>query len=135
MKYLLPFVSLLSLVAACDRESPTGATNKAAAPFVPAMPPSALTRMGKKGCFVGMHRCTGEKLEACDDERGFVPVNTCMSAAHCNAALQQCLVDPCILGEKQCNGRWLEQCNANGWRQIEDCKQAAACNATLGKCE
>lgn len=123
------------LVVGCERESPTGNSNRAAAPFVPATPPSALTRMGRAGCFVGIHRCSGEKLEICDEEKGFVQVNTCQSSSHCNAALQQCLVDPCILGEKQCNGRYLEQCNANGWRQLEDCKKAESCNASLGKCE
>lgn len=123
------------LVLGCDRESQMGSSNKAAAPFVPAAPPSAFTRMGRAGCAVGIHRCSGEKLERCDEEKGFVQVNTCLSAAHCNAALQQCLVDPCILGEKQCNGRLLEQCNANGWRQLEDCKKPESCNGTLGKCE
>lgn len=122
------------VLVACDRESPSGSTEKAA-PFVPATPPSALTRMGRAGCLVGIHRCRGEKLEACDEQNGFVHVNTCLSSSHCNAALQQCLVDPCILGEKQCNGRFLEECNANGWHQLEDCKKAESCNAAVGKCE
>jgi hypothetical protein len=91
--------------------------------------------MGRAGCAVGIHRCRGEKLESCDEEQGFVEVNTCQSAAHCNAALQQCLVDPCILGEKQCNGRALEQCNANGWRVVEDCKKPELCNQSEGKCD
>src|SRR5688572_10745864 len=131
MKWLL---ALVVFSFSCDRESSKGSSDKAA-PFVPAQPPSAFTKMGRGGCVIGRHRCSGEMLEACDDEKGWQRVNTCMSAAHCNSALQQCLVDPCILGEKQCNGRSLEECNANGWRQIEDCKTPERCNAERGKCE
>lgn len=133
MRMQLVCVGML-LVPACDRPSPSGKSDKAA-PFVPASPPSAFTRMGRGGCAVGKHRCNGEKLEACDEEKGFVQVNTCLSAAHCNAAMQQCLVDPCILGEKQCNGRSLEECNANGWKEKEDCRLPEKCNANLGKCD
>jgi hypothetical protein len=133
MKWVLP-LCVVSLFA-CDRESSRGNASEKAAPFVPAQPPSAFTKKGRAGCLIGRHRCSGELLEACDDIQGWQRVNTCMSAAHCNAALQQCLVDPCILGEKQCNGSWLEECQANGWRSIEDCKQPDRCNAQSGKCD
>ncbi|MFO0568621.1 MAG: hypothetical protein U0263_23365 [Polyangiaceae bacterium] len=86
------------------------------------------------GCVPGVHRCVGEKLEACDPQDGFVQVNVCQTAAHCNAKLRQCLVDPCILGEHQCNGAVLEQCHANGWTVVARCDSEAACDAEKGSC-
>jgi hypothetical protein len=86
-------------------------------------------------CVPGIHRCAGDKLEACDAAAGgFVQVNVCQTAAHCNAKLKQCLVDPCILGEHQCHGADLEQCHANGWTRVKQCDSAEACDAERGQC-
>ena len=78
----------------------------------------------------------GEKLELCDvEQNGWARANVCQTRAHCNAALGQCLVDPCILGEHQCNGQKLEECHANGWQASQDCGKPEKCNAAAARCE
>ncbi len=132
MKAAIVFFVLVA--ASCDRPHASRNDSAKAAPFVPPAAPGAPARIGKGGCAVGTHRCSGEKLEACDQDKGWIEVNVCMSAAHCNAAMQQCLVDPCVLGETQCDGRKLQQCNANGWKDIQDCKKPELCDGLGGKC-
>jgi hypothetical protein len=99
--------------------------------------PDAATdaRFPAVGCVPGKHRCVGEKLEACDPAHGgWTQVNVCQSAAHCNGMMKQCLVDPCVLGEYQCDGPVLQRCSANGWSDVRTCPSAAACDATNGTC-
>ncbi|MBK9000214.1 MAG: hypothetical protein IPM35_31235 [Myxococcales bacterium] len=123
----------------CERERPAP-TEGAARPLVlgSASASAAPARTAPPGmsCVPGTHRCAGDKLESCDaSARGFVQVNVCQTAAHCNAKLGQCLVDPCILGEHQCHGADLEQCHANGWTRVRQCDSQEACNAERGRCE
>lgn len=128
----------LALLAGCERES-AAPSQGVAKPLIlgstsalpPALPRSAPP--GPGGCVVGTHRCAGDKLEACEAS-GFVQVNVCQTAAHCNAKLRQCLVDPCILGEYQCHGADLEQCHANGWARARQCDSSEACDAEQGRC-
>lgn len=90
---------------------------------------------GPLGCEPGRHRCVGEKLEACDPAHGgWTQVNVCQTQAHCNAKLKQCLVDPCILGEYQCHGRELEQCDSNGWAVRRTCYPPERCDPEAGRC-
>lgn len=130
-------LALAVLLLSCERES--RAPNEGAAkPLVLGSAPAGPTssgppRLSAAGCVLGAHRCVGDKLEACE-ERGFVQVNVCQTAAHCNGKLRQCLVDPCILGEHQCNGSDLEQCHANGWTRVSQCDSPAACDAERGRC-
>jgi hypothetical protein len=133
----LAFLLLALTCASCDRSDPpsrggaakplpferaSGATLRDAAP-----------RPGL-GCEPGKHRCVGEKLEACDPARGWVQVNVCQTAAHCNGKLKMCLVDACVLGEHQCDGRFLQQCSANGWTNVRDCAHEEQCDAEHGRC-
>lgn len=128
-------------LSGCDRperEPPRGAA--APLPFETAARASsapAAEERGSRGasCPSGAHRCEAEKLVACDPAQGgWVQVNVCQSAAHCNAKLGQCLVDPCVLGEHQCAGAKLEQCQANGWTVVRDCGSPADCDAESGNC-
>ena len=129
-----------AVLASCERperERPKGAA--APLPFETASSPSSAetgrpaTRAA--GCASGAHRCEGEKLFACEPAQGgWAQVNLCQSAAHCNAKLGQCLVDPCVLGDHQCNGARLEQCQANGWTLLRDCGSPATCDAENGTC-
>ncbi len=130
--------SLLAL-SACQRErrerddSSSGAV---AAPLkLPRADAGAAFAPRNLGCTPGKHRCVGENLEACDPEQGgWTRVNVCQTAAHCNGALQQCLVDPCVLGEYQCDGPVLQQCHANGWEDVQNCGSREKCDATNGAC-
>src|SRR5262245_2253323 len=107
-------VSALVACAACDR-NPSGRseaeperTARGAAQSFPhpvtSVDPRVVARIG---CTPGKYRCIAERLEMCDPEQGWARANTCQTSAHCNAAAGQCLVDPCILGEHQCNGKLL----------------------------
>lgn len=136
---LLPLAALVAL--GCERES-RAPSEGVAKPLVLA-PASAATAAAEAGapappglgCVPGTHRCAGDKLEACEvSAGGFVQVNVCQTAAHCNAKLGQCLVDPCILGEHQCHGAALEQCHANGWTRVRQCDSPQACDAENGAC-
>jgi hypothetical protein len=92
-------------------------------------------RLAAVGCLPGKHRCVGERLEACDPAHGgWTEVNVCQSAAHCNGMMKQCLVDPCVLGEHQCDGAVLQQCHANGWEDVRNCGTLEKCDAQNGAC-
>jgi hypothetical protein len=134
----LALTSLSVLLAvACDR--PEKAPSEGAARPLPFESGSAVVlsdaapRPGL-GCEPGRHRCSGEKLEACDPLRGWIQVNVCQTAAHCNGKLRQCLVDACVLGEHQCDGRFLQQCQANGWTTVRECARDDECDAEHGIC-
>ena len=125
------------LSVGCDREGrepPQGAAKPL--PFeVQSAAPAQSFPARALGCIPGKHRCVVENLEMCDPKAGgWTRVNACQTAAHCNAKLQQCLVDACVLGEWQCNGADLEQCHGNGWERVQSCKSAVACNEASGSC-
>lgn len=134
---------LVLALAACDREG-REPSRGAARPLsfestgdATALPVSdaKVARVAPVGCMPGAHRCVQEKLEACDPRQGgWVQVNVCQTAAHCNGKLKQCLVDPCILGEHQCDGALLQQCHANGWTTVRNCGSAETCDADNGSC-
>jgi len=138
-------IVLLTLAGAtgCDQKSsgrgeaePERTARGAAQSF-----PRAVTSVDPKvaariGCTPGTYRCVSEKLETCDAEQGgWARANICQTSAHCNAAAGQCLVDPCILGEHQCNGKLLEQCHGNGWQTAQDCGRPEKCNANAARCD
>jgi hypothetical protein len=139
-------IATLMVLFGCDRRSPgpgggsepepERTARGAAQRFprgVPSHDPAVAARIG---CVPGTYRCVSDKLEVCDVEQsGWARANVCQTSAHCNAALGQCLVDPCVLGEHQCNGAVLEQCHGNGWTRANDCGTPEKCNANAGRCD
>jgi hypothetical protein len=125
----------------CDRpsgrsEAEPERTARGAAQSFPRAVTSVDPRVAARlGCTPGTYRCLAEKLEMCDPEQGWAQANVCQTSAHCNAAAGQCLVDPCILGEHQCNGKTLEECHANGWQASQDCGKPEKCNASAARCD
>jgi hypothetical protein len=132
-------LALALSLAACKCDGERRNTAEGAAKPLPfevrsAGPPSSA--VARVGCAPGKHRCVGENLEMCDPSAGgWTRVNVCQTAAHCNGKLQQCLVDPCVLGEWQCNGADLEQCHGNGWERVQSCASASACDEAAGACK
>jgi hypothetical protein len=94
---------------------------------------------GQPGCLApacseGELRCRGEVLEACNPEQtGFVEVDRCPSALHCNASLGRCTDAACdsVAREYQCSGPNLEEClpGRSTWTLAEQCLTQGLCSS------
>jgi hypothetical protein len=84
-------------------------------------------------CLAGELRCQGDILEECNaGQTGFIPIDRCQSALHCNASLGRCTEQPCdsALRQQQCNGSTLEEClpERSAWSPLEYCTTRALCS-------
>jgi hypothetical protein len=94
---------------------------------------------GQPGCLApacseGERRCRGDVLEACNElQTGFVEIDRCPSALHCNASLGRCTDQPCnsAAREFQCSGSSLEEClpDRDQWTLAESCVTNGLCSA------
>jgi hypothetical protein len=85
----------------------------------------------------GAFRCSDTGvLESCPDNlTGWNLVAACASAAHCDAVKGTCMMEPCMAGERQCNGATLEVCNAErtGRDPVATCESEDLCQLTLNQ--
>jgi hypothetical protein len=99
----------------------------------------ALCGAGQPGCAApvcspGEFRCREAALEECNTgQTGFVEVDRCASALHCNASQGRCTDQPCNadLREQQCSGAILEEClpGRSAWSPVDDCVTQSLCSA------
>jgi hypothetical protein len=99
----------------------------------------ALCVEGQPGCAApvcspGEFRCQDAALEECNaGQTGFVEVDRCASALHCNASQGRCNDQPCdtTLREQQCSGAILEEClpGRSAWSPVYDCVTQSLCSA------
>lgn len=83
-------------------------------------------------CAAGDLRCDGAALEECNaGQTGFVEIDRCQSALHCNASLGRCSDAPCdaVAREQQCSGPELQEClpGRDDWVLRESCETHALC--------
>lgn len=85
-------------------------------------------------CARGDFRCEGTTLSICNDgQTGWVPIDECATAAHCNASAGRCTDEPCdsVARESQCNGAAREQCQPPGWRVVDTCATPTLCRTGI----
>jgi hypothetical protein len=93
----------------------------------------------QRGPFSGTEfRCEGTTLLRCNDQHtGYDPLNTCATAALCNASLgfAGCQPPVCSPGETRCSGDFVQRCNSDrtAFESTERC-DAGTCDGTLGRC-
>lgn len=75
-------------------------------------------------------------LQQCNDDlTDWVTIDTCESAAQCNASAGTCTEAPCTPGEQQCSGRDLQRCTATpGWVVRSECTTSAQCDPAAMTC-
>ena len=91
----------------------------------------------------GLYVCDGTQLFRCSEAQDrLIPVESCESAAHCNAAaaneqaktgfLGTCLT-PCEPNAIRCVGAEFQRCSADGtWAPVMACASPNACSARVG---
>jgi hypothetical protein len=93
----------------------------------------------QRGLFSGTEfRCEGTSLLRCNDQHtGYDPLNTCATAALCNASFgfAGCQPPVCAPGETRCSGDFVQRCNADrtAFESTERC-DPGTCDGTLGRC-
>jgi hypothetical protein len=87
-------------------------------------------------CLAWEARCEGATLNKCGgDRQGLVAIETCASAALCDAVAGACRSPVCADGDRRCNGDVLETCSSgrNAFEKVEVCA-AGRCDAALLRC-
>lgn len=88
-------------------------------------------------CVAGEAHCSGPTLQLCNAQLVFTPLQTCQSAAACNADTRSCDDPICVPGEVRC-GEFadLQRCRGDGidWTS-EQCSSNALCNPKATRCE
>ncbi|HEX6272860.1 MAG TPA: hypothetical protein VFZ53_07470 [Polyangiaceae bacterium] len=88
-------------------------------------------------CLPNEHRCTGDVLEVCDDERSaFDVVEECLDEP-CNADAGACTTLACVtVGERRCMGDRLEACNSDrsGFDLVDTC-EPGLCDPVSLECD
>jgi hypothetical protein len=93
-------------------------------------------------CTAGEYQCNGATLRHCSTARHWEDVDTCASAALCQATTGptpagQCLPPGCAhAGDYQCEGATLSKCRDDlmGWDVVETCASSALCSALDKRC-
>jgi hypothetical protein len=81
-------------------------------------------------CEVTDYQCNGPLLERCNiNGTGWIPVQTCATAALCSGAAKRCAPPLCEPGQRRCDGSGtLQECNSgrDGWNDISPCRELVA---------
>jgi hypothetical protein len=83
-------------------------------------------------------RCDGATLQRCNDQHtGYDTIDTCATAALCNAGLgsEGCIPPPCVQGQTRCDGNVLRRCNDDrtGFVNVSVCAPGT-CDGNAGRC-
>ncbi len=107
----------------------------------PVLPPAqselGVVPSGGAVCAAGEMRCEGAALQRCaEDGTSFVTVQTCRSAALCDARSASCGAATCLADEMTCRGSELHVCNAErtDFELFDTCESPAHCSATTRRC-
>lgn len=91
--------------------------------------PGEVSRCIERACEPGL-TCSGADLLQCNTGlTGFDRIDTCESAAHCDAMSGACEEARCVPGEITCNGATLQRCNGGptGHDALATCATGALC--------
>lgn len=83
------------------------------------------------------YRCEGAELQRCADAGDqYEAVETCNTAALCNAVAGACTTSACTEGQTICDGDVLKSCNADrtGFDTVKTC-EPGLCDANAGECD